>query len=362
VRVAVVDTYYRAFQDGLYRARPQLADLPYAEQLREVLGAFFGTADSFSHHLRALGHEAIDIVADCRPLQRRWAAERRHPRIARSARAIARAQLRDFDADVVYCHNLSVFARRDLDALRREGRLVVGQIASPLPAMRLVEGFDLITTSFPHFVARLRERGVDAEYFRLAIDARVLGRLRAAEIDPDAGAPRELDVVFVGGVDPRVHGRGTDLLERICAERRVDVWGYGADALPRGSPIRRHFHGEAWGLDMYRLLARARIALNRHIDVAEGHANNMRLYEATGMGALLVTDDGANLGELFDPGEEVVTYRDAAELEAVIARYLDDDGARRAVAAAGQRRTLSEHTYERRMAELVEILEPRLRR
>jgi spore maturation protein CgeB len=378
MRIAIVDTYYPAFQDSVYAARPELRELPYDRQLRGVLDAFFGTADSFSHHLRALGHDAVDVVANCGPLQERWAAERGTVRLGRRLaalpgrqaaparlavqRRIARAQIADFDPDVVYCHNLAFFTRRDLDALRRERRLVVGQIASPLPSTRLVEGFDLVTTSFPHFVTRLRARGLDAEYFRLAFDARVHAALRARGTDPDAGSARDLDVVFVGGVDLAVHRAGTELLERICARRRVDVWGYGADRLPPGSAILRHFHGPAWGLDMYAVLARARVAINRHIDVAEGHANNMRLYEATGTGAMLVTDAGSNLGDLFEPGAEVVAYRDPDELEAALDRYLADEAARRAVAAAGQRRTLGEHTYDRRMEELVGLLEPRLRR
>ena len=33
---------------------------------------------------------------------------------------------------------------------------------------------------------------------------------------------------------------------------------------------------------MYRVLARTRVAVNRHGDIAEGYANNMRLFEATG--------------------------------------------------------------------------------
>ena len=39
----------------------------------------------------------------------------------------------------------------------------------------------------------------------------------------------------------------------------------------------------------------------------------MRLYEATGVGTLLVTDYKDNLHEMFIPGKEVVVYRDADE-------------------------------------------------
>jgi hypothetical protein len=46
---------------------------------------------------------------------------------------------------------------------------------------------------------------------------------------------------------------------------------------------------------MNEILAHSQVTLNRQIEAAEGSANNMRLFEATGVGAMLVTDDGKNL-------------------------------------------------------------------
>jgi spore maturation protein CgeB len=112
---------------------------------------------------------------------------------------------------------------------------------------------------------------------------------------------------------------------------------------------------------MYEILARSRVALNRHIDLADGYANNMRLYEATGVGALLVTESRQNLPELFDPGREVVAYDNEDDLVEKLRHYAVDDAGRHRIAAAGQARTLSEHTYANRMAELAAMLEARLR-
>jgi spore maturation protein CgeB len=82
----------------------------------------------------------------------------------------------------------------------------------------------------------------------------------------------------------------------------------------------------------------------------------MRLFEATGVGAALVTDEASNLGELFDPGREVVTYATADELVERVAHLLEHEDERAAIARAGQERTLREHTYDRRMRDLAEIL------
>jgi glycosyltransferase involved in cell wall biosynthesis len=375
MRIAIVDTYYPAFVASFYERHPGLAEAPYERQLEALLMSSFGTSDAYSHHLRALGHEAIDLIADCTPLQHRWAVEHGAVRLGRLAAAAmpgiagARAQRRalrqitlrqvaEFEPDVVFCHNLAFFSRAELDELRKR-HFVVGQIASPLPPARLVGGFDLVLTSFPHFVPRIRALGPDSEFFRLGVDPRVVERVRAAGQDPTRLDARPYGVVFVGGVNPRVHAQGTRLLEELAARFPVDVWGYGAGELPPGSPILERYHSEAWGLDMYKALAGARIAVNRHIDAAEGHANNMRLYEATAMGALLVTDAGIGLDEIFEPGREVLSYTQADDLIGQIERALADEDERVAIAAAGQRRALEEHSFARRMAELVEMLEAR---
>ena len=363
----VVDTYYRGFLERHYGDRPGLDLRSYQEQLESLLERAFGSSDAWSHALVAAGHEARTVVANCEPLQERWARESGAARRARLRthlpgrfgiaaqgrlpQEIALAQA--VGADVVLCQDMGFFERADLDRLRAEGALVAGQIASPPPDRERLGGYDIIFTSFPHFVERFRAAGLDAEYLPLAFDDRLAGRL------PDGERPHA--VTFVGGVHPRVHAAGTALLERLAERLPLEVWGYGAEALEPGSPLRSRHHGEAWGLDMLHLLARSRIVVNRHIEVAEGHANNMRLYEATGAGALLVTEAADNLHELFDAGREVVTYKGADELVERVEHYLRNEDERREIAAAGRRRTLTEHTYARRAERLAELLELRLR-
>jgi spore maturation protein CgeB len=378
VRIAVVDTYYPAFVAEHYRRRPELRKARYDEQLAALMDRCFGTSDAYSHHLSELGHEAVDLVVNCFELQSAWAREcgrrwllRRAgslpTRVGLAARSrflhdVANAQIAEFDPEVVYLQDLWFFRREELDAFRAQGRLVVGQIASAPPALELLRGFDLITTSFPHFVPRFREAEIDCEYFKIGFYERVLDRIRANGVDPSPATERQEAVSFIGGLDPKVHANGTALLERLSEQIPIGVWGYGADGLARDSPIRARYRGEAWGLDMYEVLSRSRISVNRHIDVAEGYANNMRLFETTGVGALLLTEAAPNLADLFEPGREVVTYQSEGDLVEKIEHYLTHDDERLEIAAAGQQRTLAEHTYRRRMTELAAMLEQRVGR
>ncbi|MBI4032678.1 glycosyltransferase [Candidatus Berkelbacteria bacterium] len=368
MKILIVDTYYPAFLRSFWHRHPELRGAPYAKQRRALLAQCFGTADYYSRNLRAVGQTAQDLVVNDAISQRTWAREHQvpvrtagvyawlqslpllHRIIGRPAwvQEVVLAQIQTIKPDVLYVHDLSILNPETIRAARQWVTLVVGQTASPLPAERNVKAFDLILTSFPHFVPRLRALGVNAEFLKIAFEPRVLERVGEEE--------RIYDVSFIGSFSPH-HQAGTKLLEAVAAKHPIHIWGHGVRYLAPNSPLRRQYHGEAWGLDMYRVLGQSRIVLNRHISTAEHYANNMRLYETTGMGAMLLTDTKKNLSELFRVGKEVVAYRSVTDLATKLRYYLDHERERSNIAQAGQRRTLREHTYAARMRELVPILE-----
>jgi len=145
------------------------------------------------------------------------------------------------------------------------------------------------------------------------------------------------------------------LLEDLCTYMDVEVWGT-FDSMLENSPLRRYYRGKAWGIEMYDVLYNSKVTLNHHISVAESYANNMRLYEATGVGTMLITDWKVNLHEIFEPGKELLAYHTPDECAELVRYYLKHDAERRAIASAGQRGTLREHNYYNRMQELVDIV------
>jgi hypothetical protein len=369
VRIAIVDTYYPAFLVDFYSKQGDLERKDYQIQLQALLGACFGTSDFYSRHLNELGCEATDLVVNSISLQKAWAqmhgvelsgialkVPHKLFRIPLVGRYLARlpglmdvavAQIKATKPDVLYCQDISFFPGNVLAELRQYVRLIVGQIACPLPPDSFIKGYDLILTSFPHFVPRLRQLGVDSEYFRIGFDERILALLGSVS--------KDINFSFVGGIS-RHHGGAIPLLEHLAAHTDIRLFGYGSNTLPAASPLRQRHGGEVWGLDMYRALARSHMTLNRHIDVAENNANNMRLYEATGVGAMLLTDRKDNLQELFDVGNEVVAYSNKDEAAELVRYYLEHPEQAEKIAIAGQRRTLRDHTYAVRMQELIPIL------
>ena len=111
-----------------------------------------------------------------------------------------------------------------------------------------------------------------------------------------------------------------------------------------------------FGLELYEKMHASKLSFNYHSEPAKGTVDNMRLFQATGVGSCLVTDSGSNLSNLFEPEIEVVTYSSMEEcLEKV--RYLrDHPDVRQSIARAGQRRTLKDHTATERYGELESLL------
>jgi hypothetical protein len=387
VKFLIANTDYSDFLSELYARDHQLSEQPFGEQLRIRYVTRFGVADFYSRNLRALGHEALDVYVNNAHMQRAWAKEfmaneppnrsafdrvldrlwrETDRRVLRRVRPLIHSWFRQ-DADgwrilaaQVEHHRPDVFLNQAMDGIdsrwlhkiKPSVRLMVGQhAATSLPDEGDYSCYDLVVSSFPPTVELFRRKGIPAVLHRLGFDPEVLPTPSDRE--------RMYPVTFVGSLSA-VHRSRIEWLEQVCAlVPELKIWGPGIDLLDSSSPLRRRHMGVAWGSDMYDVLLRSQITLNHHGDVA-AYANNCRLFEATGAGAMLVTDWKANLHDLFDVGREVAAYRTPEECAQTIRHYLDHPDACRAMARAGQARTLRDHTYRIRMQELVEIVHKRM--
>ncbi|HMK85032.1 MAG TPA: glycosyltransferase [Steroidobacteraceae bacterium] len=384
MKILILNRDYPRFLNDLYASRPQLCTASYAEQLAVRNATLFGVADFYSRGFAACGNSAQEIHVNNRWLQSAWSREsgmhapappppqiaaarsalaplvglaRRHllsmarqfvPRqLQAQEERILAAQVASMKPDVILNQEMSYVRSACLERIVPPGTKIVGQIASALPVGEDYTRYDLIISSLPNLVRRFRDWGLRAQLSPLAFDARVLECLGTA-------AARDIPVSFVGSLSVD-HRARLQLIETLAARVPLKLWGSGIEELPRSSPVHRCFQGEAWGIEMYRILARSRVTINHHIDLAEGYSNNMRLYEATGCGALMIVDHGRNLADLFEPGREVIAYSSAEECARAVQWMLSDEPRRAEIAAAGQRRTLSEHTYGRRARELSEM-------
>ena len=391
MRILVLNADYPRFLTWLYRHQPGLENASYADQMAARNASLFGLANFYSKNFAAMGHPAAEIHVNNPWLQAAWAHEhgvackppeatgRRpvlpgwveravtpfkpllrplarkvglSPKLDTQAENILLAQIEEFKPDLVLNQDVFHVDTKLMRRIKSIGKpVLIGQIG--IEPSRGVDWsvYDLMISQLPTTVRFFRALGVRAEVNHLAFEPTILDELPAA-------SAADVDVSFVGSVSVD-HQQRIALLEAVARRYDLKVWGARPQTLPASSPLHRCFQDEVWGADMYQVLRRSRITLNSHIDLAGREAGNMRLFEATGVGAFLLTDFKDNLDTLFAPDREVAVWRSVDECLKVIDRHLRDDNGRAAIAHAGQTRTMAQHTYRRRAAEILGFMDER---
>jgi spore maturation protein CgeB len=370
MKFLILNTDYPEFLCCLYTKHPGLEREAYEHQARVRSESLYSIGDFYSSNLRKLGYEAREIDTNNEFMQKAWADEhglridfqerwqfrlRRGlvPWVSRATNRqwvyeIMAAQVQHYKPDVLLSPAMNAVSNDFLREIKPYVKLLVGEhAATQLPETENWRVYDLVISSFPPTLDWFRLRGVPAELNRLGFEPRVLSHLKDRE--------RSIPISFVGSFYS-VHSTRVEWLEYLCSRFQVKVWSPHTNYLRAASPILRAYAGSAWGVEMYQVLRDSFLTLNHHGDVPP-YANNMRLFEATGVGTLLITDWKANLHEMFEPGKEVVSYRSAEECAEMIQYYLEHDQEREDIARAGQQRTLRDHTYYKRMQELVNIVQ-----
>jgi spore maturation protein CgeB len=76
------------------------------------------------------------------------------------------------------------------------------------------------------------------------------------------------------------------------------------------------------------------------------------MFEATGMGACLLNDNGNNLNDIFEVDREIVTYKSEEECMEKLDYLIQNPKEAEKIGEAGKKRTLKDHTLQKRCSEL----------
>jgi len=359
------------FLDYYYRIRPEVASLSYSEQVAARVGTLQIWAGLYAPNLRAMGHSVEEIFIADPVIQRAWAREHlpkqpsettwkfrmRRGLVPWLSRVtddrwmwdVVEAQVKHYKPDVLFNHWIVKDPGHLSGRLRPLVKLMAAQHTQPLIAGREHwKNYDLLVTAFPPYVDQFRSEGLNCRLLRLGFESSWLDKMTSPE-------RKDIPVSFVGHLGNDFHSKRLKQLEAICC--RYDLHLYSATKIDPQSAAFRSNRGEVWGAEMFDLFRRSWINLNFYPDFHNDWAINLRLYEATGAGGMLLTEWKPNLPELFEPDKEVGVYRSIDEMGEKIEWYLDHPDEADAIALAGQRRTLKDHTYRERTEELVGFVE-----
>lgn len=283
--------------------------------------------------------DAFYTNGDDERLQMSWAKE--NGLRTRDMEQILLAQIEQHRTEVFY--NLdpirygSEFVARLPGCVKRS----IGWRAAPSGNADLTK-YDLVVCNFPSILADWRQKGCRTAYFSPSHDP-VMDAYSSARSD-------ELDLIFIGGFS-RHHLKRSQALRAAASAPGIRARFFLEDSrltrlanfLPPIPVLRSYRHPDEirriradplYGLDAYAAIARSRIVFNGAVDMAGEDRGNMRCFEATGCGAVLLTDAG-RYPEGFVNGQTMLEYASLDQIPELIDRLMRDEDLARSIAQAG---------------------------
>lgn len=320
--------------------------------------AFHGYTGSIGAALRQRGHEATVHLFDAHAgamsrvrtklgseLPARLGVSDGRAGVVRRATARATEVLHATRPDVVLAIKADALDPSFWAEARRRGALTHLWLYDELRRMALdpevLEQVDLVSSYSRLDTADLLARGLAASHVADAFDTTT----------PFRPVP-SADLLFIGARYPNRERLLLDLHRRGLPVRavgrdwshhpadRLRTWDVRRPALPSTRDVNRS--------TSYGMMAGALANLNIHFD-QDGFT--MRTFEIPGSGGVQLVDR-EDVAEHYAPGTEVLVYRSPDEAEELVHRVAREPAWARGVADAGQRRTLSEHTFGHRVRAL----------
>jgi len=358
----------RLFQNsGIYRAyRPRL------ERLTAGCGTFDAAIRAFLHDRFGAAHFLAPVLegredaflanGDDAHCQRIWAAEQGlDPNLP--LEDILLAQIEHHRTEVFY--NLDPVRYGDAFLKRLPGSVKrsIAWRAAPSGGANFL-AYDAIVNNFPSLLAGYQAQGARAEYLFPAHDP---------EMDAYAArTERPTDVLFVGSYS-RHHRVRAEMLEAIAKLRgdlaivmHLDISRYTRLAETplgwigplrkdrRAADIRAVARPPVFGRDLIEAISQAKIVVNGAIDMAGNDRGNMRIWEALGCGAALISDAGTYPPHIR-AGEAFVSYENPQEVPDRIVELIKDQDARRAMAHNGHEMIRTAYSKKVQWERFVEI-------
>ena len=389
---------YQGSIDTFYNKHPETDRIPYKDHLNLLLKDTTEFVGSYIRNFRKLEIDADCLIANDYYLQLKWAVENGIDK--NKTEEIIFDQVKSFAPDVLLIENLSVVSSGLLQNIRqqvRSIRLIAANHCAPFNSKVLdsLKEADFVFTCTPGIKIDIESRGKKAYLVYHGFDADLLQR-----IDSDKGVSPN-DFIFSGSLisGGAFHTMRIRLIEnilqanipidlyvnlennfRIKAKQSIYLFStflkkfkmenlfsnyqflqYGKTWVDSYSDtLLKHKKPPVFGIDMFNLFNHSKIVLNFHIGIAGEYAGNMRMFEVTGVGSCLLTDNKKNMSELFTPGTEVVVYDNVEECIEKAKWLLAHEEERKKIALAGQQKTLKFHTVENRCRTIIEIIENEL--
>lgn len=340
MKVLIITTFYEIALPFVLSEKDY--NLGYDDLVGKIDNSHFRFYSSLKNYAFENDAKVNIIYPNLNFLQDKW-SKKENIQIKNSSTLLA-SQLEYYKPDVIllnsdfnYYHEIKTLA---------QNIPVVGWVSCPIHDKIDFHWLRKILSLYPPHIEYFTQLGIPARLVNAGFDPALV---------TDIANERNVDFSFVGGISP-LHYKRIEILKYLSRQTSIELWGYGfsssnliknlAKKYFLYPELHKRYRGQAWAKKMFDVLGDSKITINIHGDFVETPTVNMRLYEATGMGALLLTEHHDSLADRFKINEEIITYKNKEDAVDKVKYFLKNTSESEQIAKNGQARTLRDYNYK----------------
>lgn len=343
----------------------------------------------------------VCIFNKCLPeIELAWSRENKYdPKTNNSIIEIGLEKLKRFKPDIIFTFSPLLYTQSNfliqlLSILRRKPKLLSWYGAN-CGNEEIFRYFDLTLSNSKHLVNSLKEKGIKADFLQHAFDPIILEKIKIPK-------KRLNRVAFFGNLNVSTNdfrertkllreiSERTNLLDvygehttpsvretskhtilkirqkisttinQVIPNKRFNYWSDKQNLPPSPWELSKNFckriKPPLYGQEMFQRLSCYRIALNDHNKHTGDNACNMRLFEASGLGCCLVTDEKSDLNDLFEKDSEILSYKSLKEAISIINYLIRNESEAIRIGNNAQKKTITEYNTSNSIDVLVSLI------
>lgn len=331
-------------------------------------------SDSFSRVMNNLNNRCEEIIYNFKLLQNLWCPSDEK----KTSLEIFFKQLEEFKPDVLFFQGTPPLSAKELQYVKKNFQFIKKMIVHCGFQIddNILENIDILMLASPHLFDLYKDKIKNINLVYHYFDEDVLNHINKGN--------KEDFLIFCGKTGSNqnqdYHSR-YHLLDRICND--FDFKCFSQEMSKKENKRLSEFNlmnllfkkvlqkeiflhdkyaekifNPVFGLEMYKKILNSYALLNSHVDLNKNPINfsaNMRLFETTGVGTAIFTEDSKNINDLFKK-DQVIVYKNYEELINKIKYYKSNLDELIQIGKNGQEQTLKFHSSKIRVNEINQII------
>jgi hypothetical protein len=376
MKILMLWNYYPEILVHFYTKYPLISSLSYNEHRLKILDEHYGWPSELASFMLTQNFNVNFIIGNDEALQKKWACENSITYDKKNwEKAIIYEQIKIFQPDILWTSSIFHYYGDFLLSLKKYTKKIIAWIGSPFLEKIDTRGISVLLTE-----NQATLRSFHKNFEKVIVTTPGFDPLLLKLIPPQQ--EKKYFLTFIGSITSAHKNRlhllndllkkhipltlfcRLDKIENPCIRKKIE-WAIKTNIKNLDfynllndikkiidnyknfkvyQAIAARSHTPIFGIDMYNILTQSTAILNVHIDCAGSNSGNMRLFETTGMGTCIITEKTKNIGLLFEPNTEIITYETPQELNSILKELEKNPGLANKIGAAGQARILKQHT------------------